>query len=112
MSNKCRHKRLSFICHRCGKPSDRQIRRIVDITRPLCVECLRANKGGLKYIPTTKLKEIINLEGVSRIGTDYEELLPELKEILWEREIREQEKALTEYQNNSEYIDNNDDVPF
>ena len=52
-----------------------------------------SNVKNLKYIPTWKIREILNdpyTRGID--GADYEQVRPELEQILWEREDRELEK--------------------
>lgn len=51
----------------------------------------------LKYIPTAKIKEILD-ENYNRgsTGKDYEENVPELERILWSRQDREMERLIKE----------------
>ena len=47
----------------------------------------------IKYWTTKKIEEVLSDPyGRSEIGTDFEELLPELQAELWERQNREAEK--------------------
>lgn len=54
----------------------------------------------LKYIPTAKLKQILNSHHCTGIdGADYDPVKDELNQILWERLNRENECILKAYLN-------------
>lgn len=54
----------------------------------------------IKYIPTAKLKQILDSHHCTGIdGADYEPVKDELNQILWERLNRENEKIFEDYMN-------------
>lgn len=58
--------------------------------------------SNLKYIPTKKLKEILsNPYGCTDIGSDYEENLDEIREIIWSREDKAAQDAFDQYESES-----------
>jgi hypothetical protein len=63
----------------------------------------------IKKIPTWKLEEIVRNNGVTDIGTDYEQYLDEINQVLWQRQnnqntdrLKQEEKKRIEYE---KYLD-------
>lgn len=91
---KDRHKRIEIQCARCGQTTIK-IKRYVT-AHSTCRGCTRF-ANGIKKFTTTRLKEIIDNNGVSDLGTDFEERLDEIKEEYYLRQYNKQEKELRAY---------------
>ena len=89
---KDRHKKGYYTCL-CGSSFKREVRK-VNNDNPKCGPCLKRGISKMAFFPTKKLKEIVNNNGVTDYGTDYEGLLKDAQEVLYRREERDQEKAL------------------
>ena len=92
---KDKHQRTAFMCNLCGKIDSRQNRYFKSTSKPLCTSCLRSTIRGIKCIPTVKLKEIIDNDGISASGRSYEDYIDEIKEVYYDR-LRIQEQKYIE----------------
>lgn len=90
-----KHKRITIICTRCKLSFERQARRQGN---KLCRACRVITKDKFTYWPSAKLQEVIDNEGQTFTGTDYEQYLPEIKEVLYNRINRQIEAQMKDYE--------------
>lgn len=90
---------VEVTCPECATLFMRERRKLKKPNGSVCRQCLKKRTCKLAFWPSKRIKEVIANDGRTDIGTDFEDKLNDLKEILWEREQREQERAFEEYNN-------------
>jgi len=104
MSNRHgKHKMIDVICIGCGVSFKKQRRRSKALG-DRCTPCARLTLSRLSFWPSKRLREVINNEGRTDAGTDFEERLDDIKETLWTREQILMEKQIEEQSNEQQEV--------
>lgn len=106
-----KHKRITIACHTCGYLFERQARRVKENAIQYCRACKARHLGKITFWPSQKLREVIEGEGTTYQGTDYEKYLPEIKEEYYKRLNKALDAQMNEYEIRND-IDVENECPF
>ena len=107
MRSKSRHIILTLKCLYCGQSFTRRRTRCKSEINERCRQCKSANGHKIKFWSTSKLKEVIELEGSSAVGTDYFQYMKEIKDVYYDRVRTIEDREMSEYLEHKE-----SDIPF